>query len=122
MELNQKLIQDWSLKYTCLFLDKEKPYRFSKYIFDYPSHKLVSKIRFKFNEEVDLTLIGNFCELKQGGGYFTVDFKWKRIIEENSRKIEWFVEGVNIFNQDFYEVGWIKGTGRWLKAGVSYIF
>lgn len=117
IDINKGLFNKLSLEYTYLELNKDNPYVFSKYVFDYDRHKAVGMLEFYFNE-VSLNLIGNFSKPVDRKKYITFDLKAKRQIA--GFKLE--LEGINIFNKDYEEMQDIDGCGRMLKISALYSF
>ncbi len=110
-------LQGIGLGYTYLTLDKDNPYKFSKYVFDYGRHKLVSNFRFDI-KGVLLNTIINFANPIDRGNYTTVDLR----LEKKIGDFAFIIEGINIFNKDYDEMNDIEGTGRWYKASLAYTF
>jgi len=116
-ELNILLLEKINFSYTYLALDKESAYNFSKYVFDYDRHKLVS--RFKFDlKGVDLNTVVNFSHPLTRKNYTTVDLK----AEKKFGQLSLILEGNNIFNRSYQEMADISTSGRWYKCGLSYSF
>ena len=105
------------LGYTYLNLDKDNPYRFSKYVFDYNRHKVVSNFKFDI-KGVSLNTIVNFSNPVDRGNYTTVDLRAQKKIGD----FTFTLEGINIFNKDYEEMNDIEGTGRWYKISLAYSF
>lgn len=111
------LIKKLRSDYTYLNLAKDNPYNISKYVFDYNRHKVVSTAALEFGGAA-LNLIGNFIRPLDRKEYVTFDVKIER-------KISGFVlslEGINIFNADYWEMKDIEGASRWYKMSVGYEF
>ncbi|UCC95530.1 MAG: TonB-dependent receptor [Candidatus Omnitrophota bacterium] len=115
--LEDCLLEEISLGYTYLNSHKKNPSRFSKYVFDYNSHKLVSNFGFNI-KDILLHVIVNFSHPLERKKYTTVDLKVEKKIEDFTL----ILEGVNIFNKDFQELQDIESTGRWYKISVAYDF
>jgi len=117
IEFKDSWVDEIGLGYTYLELDKDNPYNFSKYVFDYNRHKLVGNFGFDLGG-FNLNLIVNFLKPLDRGNYTTCDLKL-------SKKVADFIltlEGMNIFNKDYEELSNIDGTGRWYKLGITYNF
>jgi len=117
LKFNLGFLESFSLDYTYLNLRQKNPYSYSKYIFDYNQHKLVSIFSFKI-KKIDLNLISNFSHPCQRKSYNTFDLK----ISKNFKNYEFFIEGINIFNQNYEETKDIKGINRWYKLGLIISF
>ncbi len=103
--------------YTYLELNRENPYNFSKYLFDYDKHKLTCRysfafVGFKFN------LWAEFCKPVKRKKYFTADLK----ITKNIGNFSWNIEALNVFNSSYQELEDIPGTPRWFKLALSWHF
>lgn len=105
------------LGYTYLNLDKESPYNFSAYVFDYNRHKIVTNFQRKLKDTL-LNLIVNFSNPVARRGYTTVDLKAEKKIDDFTL----ILEGINIFNQNYQEVEGIESSGRWFKLSMVYSF
>jgi len=117
LELKDLFIDQISLGYTYLELNKENPYNFSKYVFDYNRHKLVSNFGFDLLGG-NLNLIVNFMNPINRGNYTTCDLKFQKVLGDFIISLE----GTNIFNKDYQELTSIDGVGRWYKLGITYNF
>jgi iron complex outermembrane receptor protein len=109
--------KNFSLSYTYLDLDRNAPYTFSKYVFDYSQHKVVNTLSleifgFSFN------FITNFSHPSSRNGYTTFDLK----IAKRIKNFKLILEGVNIFNKDYEELSKVEGSSRWFKIGIEYRF
>lgn len=111
------LLERIGLGYTYLALDRENPYAFSKYVFDYNRHKLVGDLGFNI-KGFSLDTIVNFSNPVGREEYATVDFK----IEKKIADFILSLEGTNIFNKDYQEMTDIEGQGRWCKISLAYSF
>ena len=117
LKFNLGFLERFSLDYTYLNLRQKNSYSYSKYVFDYNQHKLVSIFGFKI-KDIELNLISNFCSPAQRNPYTTFDLK----LDKKSKTFEFFIEGMNIFNQNYQEAKEIKGLGRWYKIGFIISF
>jgi len=115
--LKDRLLNKFSLGYTYLNLDRENPYNFSKYVFDYNRHKFVSNLELNF-KGISLNLITNFSKPIDRKEYITFDLK----IEKKISNFKLSLEGINIFNRDYEEMKDIKGSPRWYKVSLTYSF
>jgi iron complex outermembrane receptor protein len=106
-----------SLGYTYLNLNKNSPYSFSKYVFDYNQHKIVSNLGFNF-KGVYANFISNFSNPVDRQKYVTFDLK----VEKKISNFIFTLEGINIFNKSYEEMKDIDGTERWYKISVAYVF
>ncbi len=111
------LLERINLGYTYLTLDKDNPYNFSKYVFDYDRHKVVSRFNFCLGG-VDLNTIVSFSNPVTRRSYAVVDLKAEKEIGNFSI----ILEGNNIFNRDYQEMDNIQAAGRWYKLGLTYSF
>jgi len=114
---DNKFVQSIGLDYTYLWFQDKGPYQFSKYIFDYNKHKLVASIGLII-KEVYFDLMAIYSKPTQRGQYLTCDLK----LTKDFANYSLFVQGVNIFNKDYYEGVDIEGEGRWFKFGIEYRF
>jgi len=110
-------LESFSLDYTYLNLRQKNPYSYSKYIFDYNQHKLVSIFGFKI-KNVELNLISNFSSPAKRDPCTIFDLK----LNKKFKTLDLFIEGTNIFNHNYQEAQDIKGTGRWYKMGFVFSF
>jgi iron complex outermembrane receptor protein len=117
LKFNLRFLESFSLDYTYLNLRQKNPHSYSKYVFDHNQHKLVGIFNFKI-KKINLNLISNFSNPCQRKSYTTFDLK----IGKNFKNYEFFIEGVNIFNQNYEEAKDIKGIRRWYKCGLSISF
>jgi len=111
------LLKKVNLGYTYLSLDKDSPYNFSKYVFDYDRHKVVTRFDFDL-KGVDLNTIISFSNPVTRRSYAVVDLKASKTIGDFSI----ILEGNNIFNRDYQEMDNIEAAGRWYKLGFAYSF
>ena len=121
VKLNLSLPYPWLRGLHCsyTYLDaSDNPFVFSKYIFDYNQHKVVSFIEGSLGT-VDITLIGNFSKPIQRDSYLSVDLKMKKYLNDNFKV---FLEGTNMFNHDYDELIEVGAQGRWYRMGLEYTF
>jgi len=116
-KFKEGFLRSISLDYTYLNLPQKNPYPYSKYVFDYNQHKLVSIFNFQF-KNLELNLISNFSHPSKREPYKTFDLK----LSERFKNYEFFIEGTNIFNQGYEEAKDIKAVGRWYKMGIIISF
>ncbi len=112
-----KGLKEIGLGYTFLDLDKDNPYQFSKYVFDYNRHKVVSNFGFEFLGTILNTII-NFSKPIDRRGYTTIDLKLQKKVSDFTLSLE----GINIFNKSYQEKDQIQGIGRWYKISLAYSF
>jgi len=117
VSLKQNFLKDVSLGYTYLELDKDSPYVFSKYVFDYNRHNLVAAFGCKLGG-FSLNTIVNFSKPLSRKKYTSVDFKATKTIGGLSLSLE----GTNIFNVGYEELTDISGQGRWYRLSLSWNF
>jgi outer membrane receptor protein involved in Fe transport len=111
------ILEAISFDYTYLTLDKSSPYGFSKYVFDYDRHKIVTNFGFSY-KGIHANLISNFSKPVDRKKYVTFDLK----IEKQIRSFTLALEGINIFNKSYEELKDIDGIGRWYKFSIAYSF
>lgn len=117
VDLNKGIFKTFSLGYTYLVLDKDAPTAFSKYVFDYNTHKLTGTGGLELlGTRVDLA--AHFVDPVQRNAYVTADIK----IAKTFDRLTLSLEGTNIFNTGFQEALDIPGAGRWYMLNVSYSF
>jgi len=116
--LGQTPFEYLSLHYTYLSLKRVDSHLFSKYAFDYLKHKITANILMKIHKfRINYTL--NFNSPSERGKYCVFSVKIIRRINNNT---DFFIEGNNIFNTSYYELGDVKGDPRWYKLGLSFNF
>ncbi|MCF8253200.1 MAG: TonB-dependent receptor [Bacteroidia bacterium] len=112
---SKSLVQTITLGYCNVNLSKPAGEEISRYVYDYLKQQftssvqlvlyksLVSNIRIRYEERVGYT------------SYWLVDLKlaWQK------PNYQFFVEGSNLTNQTYYEVGKVLMPGTWLRAGAS---
>ncbi|MFA5008105.1 MAG: TonB-dependent receptor [Candidatus Omnitrophota bacterium] len=111
------ILEKFSVGYTYLTLDKEDPFAYSKYVFDYDRHKVVTTFGFNY-KGYRANLISNFANPVDRRKYVTFDLK----VEKKLRAFTIALEGINIFNKSYEELKDIDGTKRWYKLSVAYEF
>ena len=117
LKVNNPMFKKLALGYTYLNLDKDNPYNFSKYVFDYNRHKLVSIFGFDI-KGVAINLIINYANPVSRKNYTTADIK----IEKSFGDFKFILEGTNIFNKPYQELAGINSSGRWYKCSIEYSF
>ncbi len=116
-KFKDSVLKNISVGYTYLTLNKASPYAFSKYVFDYDLHKVVTKLGFSY-KGYQANLTGNFSKPVDREKYVTFDLKF-------TKKLRSFIialEGINIFNKSYEELKDVDGTKRWYKLSVAYEF
>jgi len=111
------ILEKISVGYTYLALNKESPFAFSKYVFDYDRHKVVTNFGFNYKGYL-ANLISNFAAPVDRRKYVTFDLK----LEKKLRNFTVALEGMNIFNKSYEELKDIDGTKRWYKLSLAYEF
>ncbi|MEI8349522.1 MAG: TonB-dependent receptor [Candidatus Omnitrophota bacterium] len=111
------VLEDVSFNYTYLNLNKSSPYSYSKYVFDYDKHKVVTNLGFNY-KGVKANVISNFSKPVDREKYVTFDLR----IEKQIRNLTLALEGTNIFNANYEEMKDIDATGRWYKLSLAYAF
>lgn len=117
IKFKSSILNDISLTYTYLSLDKSNPYGFSKYVFAYDRHKIVANFGFDY-KGLKTNLISNFSRPVDRDKYVTFDIK----IEKKVRNFTLALEGTNIFNKSYEEMKDIDGAERWYKLSLAYSF
>jgi len=117
LRLDNCLLSKASLGYTYMDLNKDNSYAFSKYVFDYNRHKIVSDFGFNI-KGVSVDFISRFSNPVDRKRYATVDLK----VQKKLADLTLALEGSNIFNKDYEEMKDIEGQGRWYKMSLSYSF
>ncbi|UCB57722.1 MAG: TonB-dependent receptor [Candidatus Omnitrophota bacterium] len=117
LNFKDNILKKCSLEYTYLDLDKNNPYNFSKYVFDYNRHKLVSILGLDFGG-ISTNVIGNFSRPLQRKRYTTFDLKMKKELSNFTLALE----GINIFDRSYQEMQDIQGAGRLIKISAGYSF
>lgn len=117
VNFKDNILRQISLGYTYLDLNKDNPYNFSKYVFDYNSHKIVSGLAFDL-KGVSVNLISNFSKPVDRKRYITFDLKVKKEVSDFTLALE----GINIFNEDYQEMRDIEGSARAIKMSIAYSF
>jgi iron complex outermembrane receptor protein len=111
------ILEKISVGYTYLTLNKDSPFAFSKYVFDYDRHKVVTSFGFNYKGYC-ANLISNFAAPVDRRKYVTFDLK----LEKKLRDFTVALEGMNIFNKSYEELKDIDGTKRWYKLSLAYEF
>ena len=111
------ILEKVSLGYTYLNLAKRNSFTFSKYVFDYDRHKIVTNFGFNYKGLV-ANLISNFANPVIRNKYVTFDLKLAKQIKDFTISLE----GVNIFNQSYEELKDIDASKRWYKLSIAYEF
>jgi iron complex outermembrane receptor protein len=117
IKITNCILNEISLDYTYLNLDKSSPYSFSKYVFNYDRHKVVTHFSFDY-KGFKANLIGNFSRPVDRKKYVTFDVK----VEKKIRDFTLALEGINIFNKSYEEMKDIDGSKRWYKLSIAYSF
>ena len=117
IEFEEGFLDRVGVSYTYQDIDKENPFNFSKYVFDYSRHKVVTDLEFNLLG-ASCYFISNFAKPINRDEYVTFDIKIAKRIGDFTLEIE----GINIFNEDYEELENIPGTGRWYKIGATYSF
>ena len=107
LKLKNGILDYISLDYTYLNLNKSNPYGFSKYVFDYDRHKIVTNFGFDY-KGVKANFISNFSRPVDRNKYVTFDLK----IEKQLRNFTLTLEGINIFNKSYEEMKDIDSSRR----------
>lgn len=114
---DSSLLNKLALSYT--YLDSSKnSFNYSKYVFDYNRHKFVSAFDF-IVFGLDAAFLAAFTKTVQRDDSFNCDLKITKKISDNFKL---FIEGTNIFDEDYYELTEVKASGRWCKVGVECAF
>jgi outer membrane receptor protein involved in Fe transport len=116
-KFNDSIVEKVSLGYTYLNLSNRDSFTFSKYVFDYDRHKIVTNLGFNY-KGLRANLISNFANPVIRDKYVTFDLKLAKQIKNFTISLE----GVNIFNQSYEELKDIDGSKRWYKLNVAYEF
>jgi iron complex outermembrane receptor protein len=116
-KFTDSVLEKVSVGYTYLTLNKASPYAFSKYVFDYDLHKVVTKLGFNY-KGYQANLVSNFSKPVDREKYVTFDLKF----EKKLRNFIVALEGINIFNKSYEELKDVDGTKRWYKLSVAYEF
>jgi iron complex outermembrane receptor protein len=117
VDLPFKFLKSFSLFYTYLDLDRDNPYNFSKYVFDYLQHKIINSLSLEFFG-FSFNFFTNFSHPVNRKKFTTFDLK----ITKKIKNFKLILEGVNIFNEDYEELSRIEGIPRWFKIGIEYQF
>ncbi|MBN3037873.1 MAG: TonB-dependent receptor [Candidatus Omnitrophica bacterium] len=117
VRFKSSFFNSFSLDYTYLDLDRDNPYNFSKYVFDYNRHKIVGILGLEL-AGYSINLIGSYSKPLGREEYITFDIKAKKHLKGFTFELE----GVNLFNRSYEELQDIKGPGRLVKGSISYTF
>jgi len=112
--------QEFSVNYTFLYLDKNNPYQFSKYVFNYLRHKAVFLYHLTCQKFV-LTPALVYEQPHSSAAHS----RWLgniKISYAPQNNLTYFVEAENLFNTGYEEFDFIKAAGRFWKAGVTASF
>jgi len=115
--LNHNYAKEISLGYRYMTLNRENPFVFSKYAFDYSRHRIVSSVQCDVSG-FDVNVNGIFSKPISRKSYTTVDLK----IAKAYTTFDVVVEAVNIFDKQYQEITDISGMGRWVKVSLVYRF
>lgn len=102
-----------AVQYQYLDSDHESCGLESKYIADHLKHQLIGRASFEWGRQISQNLTIRYADRLSGDSYTVVDshLSWHR------GDIELFVEGSNLFDTEYSEIGTIPMPGRWLKTG-----
>ncbi len=120
-----KIVKDVRLSYSLLHSDKETGYYISKYALDYLKNKLTLSTQLALTKKLTLGVVGAYWErngsyydkdniLTPYDPYFTLDTKLSWCEKNYTIK----VEGTNITNTTYYDLGGLRQPGHWFNAGI----
>lgn len=120
-----KVVKDVRLSYSLLHSDKNTGDFLSKYALDYLKNKLTLSTQLVLTRKLTLGVVGAYWDrngsyynaqsvLISYDPYFTLDAKlsW----HEKNYTIK--VEGTNITNTTYYDLGGLRQPGHWFNAGI----
>ncbi|MCZ4694480.1 TonB-dependent receptor [Ancylomarina euxinus] len=125
-------INDLSIKYAYLEMDKSSSEFISRYVLDQLKHKLNISLNHKIYKSLGASW--QFAWQDRNGSYTWYNKKDLSQFEERSYRPFWLVdsklywqkptytvylEASNLLNQDYYDMGNITQPGRWIRAGVK---
>lgn len=108
-----------NLGYTFLRLDEKSPFNHSKYVFNYLKHRLLISSTLYLNNALSVTPVVIFEN--------PTDDRPRTISHLNisytlNNYLSFFLEGKNIFNEEYEEIDFVKADGRWYKIGMKLQF
>lgn len=118
MDFNNLFLKNLTLGYTYLDLNRKNPYNFSKYVFNYLKHKLVADAQISFNRFSLSPLLRVEHPLGKRVRV-VVNVKATCQLKDN---LSLFIEGENIFNEEYEEIEGVKQSPRWYSLGLLYRF
>ena len=104
-----------NVNYTTLYSDKHTDGFASKYVLDYLKHQINVNFDLFFFKRVRQVWQVRYKERVGFSGVFLFDTK----ILYPVKQVEFFLEGTNLFNQNYSEIGSIPLPGRWFRVGFS---
>ncbi len=130
-KMHYRFIDYFNINYTYLYQNKPQKNYISKYTLNYLRHNL----SFSMNHEIIKNLFFSW-RVKYGfrnGAFFMLN-KATNAVEEKPFGANWlvsakisysfgvanfYVQGSNLLDADYYDISYIKLPGRWIKAGVK---
>jgi Outer membrane cobalamin receptor protein len=120
-----KIVKDVRLSYSLLHTNKNAGDFISKYALDYLKNKLTLSTQITLAKKLALGVVGSYWDrngsyyntsnvLTPYDPYFTLDAKltW----QEKNYTLK--VEGANITNTTYYDLGGLRQPGHWFNAGI----
>lgn len=92
----------------------------SKYVFDYLRHQVSLGLKRSLPFKIHQTWKLSYEDRVSGDNYFLLDTRISKQLE--GRNIEIFIDGTNLFNASFEEVGGVPMPGRWILGGLKIEF
>lgn len=137
-----KYIFDWripinrlSMSYSFNEVEKDADNYQSFYVLDYMKHKLDIDMHLQFFNRLNLNI--HLAWQDRNGSFSYYDNKTKQYIGERNYKAIWlldsklyleiknytfFIEGSNLFDSKYYDIGNVIQPGTWIRGGLSFQF
>lgn len=116
-DFHLKAVNVIRIKFNYAFLNANRTVDFeSKYALNYLKHQIRTQLDLQISERFNNTWHIRFEERVGAKAYALLDsrFTWKQ------KNIEFYLEGTNLLNQEYDDIGAIPMPGRWLKTGIRF--
>ncbi len=105
-----------NLCYSYLSSDKNTQGFRSRYVLDYLKHQFLVQFDHPLIWKIKINWRVNYLERVEANGLTLLDSK----TFINFAKIQLFVEGVNLFDRQYEDIGDVPLPGRWLRFGIVF--
>ena len=107
-----------SLGYTCLDADRDESSLQSKYVMNYLEHQVSCTVNHSLPAKIRQVWKLNYAKRVNGNSYFLLATRLVKKFGDS----EIFIDGTNLFNTSYEEVGGVPMPGRWIKVGIKIEF